>query len=436
MPPPSLSPLDDPRRALLAALARPLGAAPLRDLARGARTVAIAVPDGTRRIPADVIVPALLDELAAAGITGGAVSILVGCGAHRTTSPVERLRLAGGDRVAAARVRLLDAQAHSPASVSLGSTSLGCPLRMAKTVADADLVVSVGVVEPHLYAGFSGGVKGVAIGCAGAETITWTHAPAFISRPGVEPMALAGNPFQATLREIAAATGLGFAVNVAASGDGRPAHIVAGDPAAAQEDLAHRCATAWLHEVDHAYDVVVAGIPAPKHESLYQASRAATYLALTSRPAVRDGGLIVLCSDLPKGAGDGPGERRFADLLAAETPGALIARGLRETLGPGGQRAFVVAKVLQRYRIAVAGAADPGELAALGFGWSASAAEAIAEPLHPPLGAAGPGTGGAPRSPTAVSDGRSTRRVLVVADAMATIVRRRRQVSAGVRAPG
>ncbi len=73
-------------------------------------------------------------------------------------------------------------------------TSLGAPVRIARRVQEADLVVTVGVVEPHLYAGFSGGVKGVAIGCAGRETIAWTHRPAFISEPGVERGSPAGQP--------------------------------------------------------------------------------------------------------------------------------------------------------------------------------------------------------------------------------------------------
>ena len=79
---------------------------------------------------------------------------------------------------------------------------------VARRVAEAALVIAVGVVEPHLYAGFSGGVKAVAIGCAGEATIAWTHRPAFISRPGVVLGRLDGNPFQETLREVAARTPL------------------------------------------------------------------------------------------------------------------------------------------------------------------------------------------------------------------------------------
>ena len=113
--------------------------------------------------------------------------------------------------------------------------------------------------------------------------------------------------------------------------------------------------------MDAPFDALVAGVHAPKSDNFYQASRAATYAGLAARPALADGGLLVVCADLPDGAGPGPGERNFAALLAASpSPAELVARGLREPLGPGGQRAFVVARVLERYRIAVVGAARAG----------------------------------------------------------------------------
>ena len=271
-------------------------------------------------------------------------------------------------------------------------------------MAEADLVVTVGVVEPHLYAGFSGGVKGVAIGCAGRETIAWTHRPAFISEPGVVVAGLRENPFQATLREIAARTPLAWGVNLVMT-EGGAAAVRAGDPAAAQEALAAEAAPAWLRTAGRRYDVVVAGVHAPKSDNLYQASRAATYLGLAARPALADGGLIVLCADLPLGAGDGPGERNFLDVLAAAaTPADLLARGLREPLGPGGQRSFVVARVLERYRLAVVGATDPAFLEPLAH-LGVAAFDSVDAAL-------------------AAEDARLGRRasVLAVADAMATVV--------------
>ena len=184
------------------------------------------------------------------------------------------------------------------------------------------------------------------------------------------------------------------------------AAVRAGDPAAVQEALAAEAAPAWLRTAGRpATTLVVAGVHAPKSDNLYQASRAATYLGLAARPALADGGLIVLCADLPLGAGDGPGERNFLDVLAARRDaGGLLARGLREPLGPGGQRSFVVARVLERYRLAVVGAADPAFLEPLAH-LGVAAFDSVDAAL-------------------AAEDARLGRRasVLAVADAMATVV--------------
>jgi nickel-dependent lactate racemase len=359
-PPAALPALGDLDAAVREALAAPIGTPRLRELARGARTTVVTIPDASRPCPSEPVLTALLDELAAAGSTDDAVTVAVGCGLHATTGPAERRRLAGSS--VTRRVQVVDAQGLESEMADLGETSLGAPAQIARVVADADLVLTVGVVEPHLYAGFSGGVKGVAIGCAGHDTIAWTHRPAFISEPGVRIAGLRDNPFQTTLREIAARTPLRWGVNLVMAGDGAAA-VRAGDPAAAQEDLAAWAAPAWLRRAPRRYDVVVAGVHAPKSDGLYQASRAATYLGLAARPAVTQGGLIVLAADMPLGPGDGPGERNFLDVLAdASSPAELLGRGLREPLGPGGQRSFVVARVLDRFRLAVAGAADPAFL--------------------------------------------------------------------------
>jgi lactate racemase len=408
-PPAALERLGDLGAAVEEAIAAPLRAPRLRELARGARSVVVTIPDSSRPCPSEPVLAALFDELAAGGVPDDGITVAVGCGLHATTGAEERERLAGPS--VAGRVRVLDAQGIETESVDLGETSLGAPARVARVVAEADLAITVGVVEPHLYAGFSGGVKGVSIGCAGRETIAWTHRPAFISEPGVSVANLPGNPFQATLREIAARTPLRWGVNLvmaggSMAGDGHGAAAVrAGDPAAVQEALAAWAAPVWLREAPERYDAVVAGVHAPKSESLYQASRAATYLGLAARPAVAEGGLIVLAADMPLGAGDGPGERNFLEVLAAAaSPAELLERGLREPLGPGGQRSFVVARVLRRFRLAVAGALDP----------------AFLEPLAH-LGVAAFDSVDAALAAEESRLGRAAS-VLAVADAMATIV--------------
>ena len=382
--------------------ARPVAAPRLRELARGARSVLVTIPDASRPCPSGPVLLALLDDLAAAGVPDAAVTVAVGCGLHATTGPAERERLAGSE--VTRRVEVVDAQGIETETTDLGETSLGAPVLIARRVAEADLAVTVGVVEPHLYAGFSGGVKGVAIGCAGRETIAWTHRPAFISEPGVAVAHLLGNPFQETLREIAARTPLAWGVNLVLGAEGAAA-VLAGDPAAAQQALADAVAPAWLRDAGGRHDAVVAGVHAPKSDSLYQASRAATYLG-SHRPA---GGR-------PRRA-DGPvrrpaaGSRRrarranFLEVLScAASPADLLARGLREPLGPGGQRAFVMARVLERYRLAVVGARDARFLEPLAH-LGVTAFDSVDAAL-------------------AAEDERLGRRasVLAVADAMATVV--------------
>jgi nickel-dependent lactate racemase len=372
----------------------------LGDLAAGARRVALTIPDLSRACPNDEVLTVVLDELNRADVPDAAVTVLIGCGLHRTTDSREKGALVGA---AVTRVRVEDAQGQVSPSADLGTSSLGCPVRLHAEAAAADLVISVGVLEPHLYAGYSGVVKGVAIGCAAEETIAWTHDPRFISRPGVELCNLDGNPFQTTLREIAGHTLLGFAVTVVMNDAAEAAALSAGDPVAVQRHLAARFAPRWLHQTATPYDVIVAGIKAPKHESLYQASRAATYIGLAARPALVDGGLLLLCTDLPLGAGDGPGEINFARVLAGADPAEVIARGLRGPLGPGGQRAFVLARVLQRFRVGVCGAGDSGLLSSLGIRCYRSIVEGVAD-------ARAPRHGHAPR-------------VLAIADALTSLVR-------------
>jgi len=400
-PPPALTPVPDVDALLERRVARPQGAPRLAALARGARAVALVVPDGSRPCPSAALLPPLLEELRSVALPPEAVTVVIGCGLHAATSAAEKRALLGSGIDAGARV--VDAQGLESPLADLGVTSGGVPVRLDRRVAEADLALTVGVVEPHLYAGFSGGVKGVAIGCAGSETIAWTHRPAFIAQPGVELGVLEGNPFVAALREIAARSPLRFALNVVVDDAGRVVAAACGAPDAAQRRLADAHRAAWLRAVPGPFDVAVCGIARPKSASYYQASRAATYLALTRRPALAPGGLIVLCADLPDGPGAGPGESNFASLLAAApSPAALVARGLTEPLGPGGQRAWVVARVLERHRVAVVGAADPAALAALGVTCHTTVAEALAAHER--------------------RLGRRAR-VLAVADATATVVR-------------
>lgn len=319
--------------------------APLPRLAPVGRLV-VAVPDVTR--PVDV--PAALRALDAWLPPSRERLALIGLGLHRRSTPAElaRLRAAWSGEV----------HDHDPAQAVHAGTVHGLPLVVHPAVLTADLLVTVGIVELHQYAGCSGGHKGVVVGLGGRPTLDGLHHRDMVLRDGVEVGRLDGNPFRDAVDAMGEALGVDLALQVA---DGR---WFAGPVVET-----HRRAAASLHPwhpVDGAWDRVLLRVPPTKAVSLYQASRAATYLGLSPRPPLRDGATLVLDAACPDGAGSGPGELAFARVLASVPPpwGELLTGPAPQ--GAGTQRAVMLAKLARRYRLVVAGCAHPEALQALG----------------------------------------------------------------------
>jgi nickel-dependent lactate racemase len=111
--------------------------------------------------------------------------------------------------------------------------------------------------------------------------------------------------------------------------------------------------------IDEAYDAVVAGVGAPKDANLYQTTRAATYVVLGANNPLRDGGRVVVPAELPEGAGEGTGERRFYDRLAGADSAETLYESMRSGYEPGAQRAFVVARTLRDHDVYVTGSEAP-----------------------------------------------------------------------------
>jgi nickel-dependent lactate racemase len=348
------------------AMQAPLGPA-LQQLARGRCRVVIAITDLTRPCPDHLLVPALLAALTDAGVPLEAVELLVATGLHRPmTDPEIRRRL--GPRVPL-QVRLANHDARAQADLvelepldgAEDGLSGGWPVRVPAVVnrrlVDADLVLATGMVEPHLYAGFSGGAKVASIGCAGEETIATTHGPRFLDHPGTRLGLLDGNPFARAVSRLGQRAGVRFVLDVVLDDQDRIVDAAAGDPDAVLALLAHRARDTMLMPVETTYDVAIAGVPHPKDSNFYQASRVPTYLQLGPRPLVRPGGAIILAARCPEGLGSGLGESRFADDLAAmEDPAAYVAARRDHPFRGGEQRAYVMAKVLRDTRVILVGA--------------------------------------------------------------------------------
>lgn len=350
---------DALQTAIEAALEQPVASERLRDIAKPTDKVTVVVTDVTRLCPDDKLLPPLLKELERAGVPDGNITILIAVGMHRGSNDPERRTMLGDSIVE--RYRVVD---HEPQNadklVDLGTVVHNVPAVVSKVVMEADLVVATGIVEPHQYAGFSGGRKTVAIGSAGAATIDYTHLPWSLDHPRTRLGNLDGNPFHEAVTEIARKARLRFIINVVVDDDGNVVAVRAGDTEAAFQELVAIAKELYMVPVDHDFDVAIAGVGYPKDTNLYQASRAASYLVLAPTSVVRKGGAVIVPARCEEGAGQGVGEQRFYERLRDATDmQALLDEARTNGYKAGEQRAFVMGLVLQHCDVIVAGSECP-----------------------------------------------------------------------------
>jgi len=339
----------DVREAARAAAAAPHGDR-LAERVDPDESVAVVVTDVTRATPDDVLLDVLLGELERAGVDREQVTVVVGLGLHRP--------LTDGELAASLDEHADLAVNHDPDRVVEVGTVDGCPIELFEPAARADVLCSTGMVEPHQYAGFSGGAKTAVVGAGGEAQIRYTHGPEMLGREGVRLGRIRDNPFRAFLDEAGDVAGVRYCLNVTHG----PAGIMgasAGDPRAVVADLAGRAREALSWSVESTYDAVLAGVGAPKDANLYQTTRAATYVALGAHNPLRPGGRMVIPATLPEGAGEGTGERRFHEWLSAATDAESLYRQMREGYEPGAQRAFVVARTLRDHDIRITNSRHP-----------------------------------------------------------------------------
>lgn len=351
-------------------MAQPLHSSPLSELASPDAHVCLVFTDATRACPDHILVPALLRELERAGVPDDHITLLCATGLHRPSTPAEKIAKLGHEVVE--RYRVID---HDP-----GQCVAQHDVSVNRLLGESDLIIATGVVEPHQYAGYSGGGKTVVIGCGDEETIGLTHGPQFLDQPGVRLGQIAGNPFQQFVRDAAQAIGLRFVVNVVLDGEGRAIAVQAGDPSAVHEALVAVARAVYEVPVPQQYDVVIAQVDPPKDVNLYQASRAATYVGLSVTPPIRQSGVIIVMARCPEGAGQGRGEERFlAALSQASDLRQLLAQYRRDGCQAGEQRTYMLAQVLLNYEVVVAGSQCPEVVEACHLRAASSLAEAIAD---------------------------------------------------------
>jgi nickel-dependent lactate racemase len=354
-----VAPVADLSTAIQQALAEPLGSPALRALAQPGQRVCIVFTDATRACPDQALVPAILGELALAGVRDEDITLLCGVGLHRpSTADEKRLKL--GAEVAG-RYKVIDHEPQNPAVlVDLGVTQGGAPLILHRAVVEADLLIATGIVEPHQFAGYSGGAKTVAVGAGGEDLIAFTHGPAFVDHPGARLGRIEGNPFQQIIQAAGRRAGLRFIVNAVLNDEHQVLRVTAGEPQAAFSNLVAFARTVYESPTPHAFDIVVGGVGFPKDANLYQASRAPSYLFFAPTPVVKPGGYLIIPARCQEGAGAGVGEQRFlAAMRDAPDVSSILLEARRNGYPPGQQRAFVLAKVLEHSHVIIVGSECP-----------------------------------------------------------------------------
>ncbi len=293
------SPLHNPSQELRSILKEPIGCKPLREMARGKRSACIVLCDITRPVPNKLLLPPVLDVLEEAGITRNNITLLIATGLHRPSTPEERRYMVGEEIVQ--QYRMVDHRARVRTEQRyLGKTANETPVYIDETYCAADLKISLGFIEPHLMAGFSGGRKMVAPGCAGEETIKALHSPFFLEDPHCREGSLEKNPLHRELVEIARMAGHDFIVNVALNEGGDITGIFAGDPERAHEagvECVRKSVRTTLREP---VDIVVttsAGFPLDL--TYYQAIKGMT----AALPVVKRGGMLILAAECAEGLG-------------------------------------------------------------------------------------------------------------------------------------
>ena len=329
------------------ALNEPIGAPRLREVVKPGEKIAIVTSDITRPMPTWKVMPALLDELYAAGVSGKDVTLVFALGSHRHHTQEEMRHLAG--ERAWEEIRCVDCDPDD--CVHMGVTSHGTPVDITRVVAEADRRICMGNIEYHYFAGYSGGAKAIMPGVSTRAAIQSNHSMMVLESACAG--ALETNPLRMDIEEAGRICGIDYIVNVVLDEHKNIVRCVAGDSV-----LAHRAGckvldSLYRKELPQAADIVlVSQGGAPKDMNLYQTQKALD----NARHAVNQGGIIILIGSCREGMG----EKVFEQwMTTAPTPESMIERIGRD-FQLGGHKAAAIAMTLQRAEIYLVSDLEPG----------------------------------------------------------------------------
>ena len=327
------------------AMSSPVGSSSLSTLAKGRKNIVIIASDHTRPVPSKVIIPAMLEQIRE-GAPDCCITILIATGCHRGTTKDELVSKFGEDIVNRERIVVHDCDDREML-VNIGTLPSGGICEINRLAIEADLLVAEGFIEPHFFAGFSGGRKSVLPGVAGRSTVLANHCSEFIAHPRARTGILEGNPIHEDMLWAAKTVGLAYIVNVVLNEDKKVIFAAAGDPAEAHKAgvdfLRNRCSV----KAAPADIVISTNGGYPLDQNVYQAVKGMTAAEATVR---KDGVIIMLAR-----SDDGIGGEHFYRQLADEpdvgkTMAEFLSRSRNETV-PDQWQTQIFLRILSHARV-------------------------------------------------------------------------------------
>jgi nickel-dependent lactate racemase len=342
LPPQSVSlPREDVSQKIKEGLAQPLGSEKL-DSFRNARSVAIAVNDKTRPVSYDLMLPPLLSQLEKIGISRSAVRLFIANGTHVPMPPEEYSRILPGNIISQYSIHSHDCDQEANL-VFIGKTPRGTDIFANRLFYEADLKIVTGNIEPHHFAGFSGGSKTASIGVCGRKTINQNHAML------IDPNSMIGiydeNPLRQDIEDIGDSLGVDYALNFVVSGNHEVADVLFGNPRLVLQAGIPTARKICQTPVVGLYDVVIASAGGyPKDINLYQAQKAMTHASLLAHP----GGTIILVAACPEGSGSASYE---AYMRGATSHEEILKKFKMDGFRVGPHKGFQIARLATQFEI-------------------------------------------------------------------------------------
>ena len=322
-------------------------------LAEGKKNVVLIASDHTRPVPSKILIPPMLSAIRR-GNPQAEITILIATGCHRGTLESELINKFGQEIVEKEKIVIHDC-ADEDNLVTIGRLPSGGVLRINRIAAEADLLISEGFIEPHFFAGFSGGRKSVLPGIAAKETVYWNHNAEFISDPHALTGILEGNPIHQDMIFAARTAKLAFICNVVINSKHQVVGAFAGDC-----EQAHVAGTQFLKELcqcpkDLADIVITTNGGYPLDQNIYQAVKGMTAAEATCK----EGGVIIMVASCD----DGHGGESFVKTISEESPAAQILSKIEATpkkdTMPDQWQSQILARILSKYQVVLVSQADP-----------------------------------------------------------------------------